>query len=89
MREQPVLLEAPTSASGQRTVMPPAPREELVAAPAPSGYAWVPGRYIRRADRWEWVPGRWVAASDSESQIGPKGSGSTGVSPMGAPAAEY
>jgi hypothetical protein len=75
IREQPVLSEAPI----------------VVAAPAPSGYTWVPGRYVRRADRWEWVPGRWVtgAASDWESQNGPKGSGSTGIAPIGVPAAEY
>ena len=91
VREQPVLHEAPTSAPEQRIVVAPAPREELVVtAPGPSGYTWVPGRYIRRADRWEWVPGRWVAgAGDWESQSGPKGNGSTGVAPVGVPAAEY
>ena len=86
--EQPVVLsETPTSE--QRILVAPAPREELVASPATSGSTWVPGRYVRRADRWEWIPGRWVAARDSESGIGPKGSGSTGVAPIGTPAAEY
>ncbi len=88
VREQPVVVSE-TPVSEQRIVVAPAPREEIVASPAPSGATWVPGRYIRRADRWEWVPGRWVTASDSESRIGPKGSGSTGVAPVGAPAAEY
>jgi hypothetical protein len=88
IREQPVVVnQAP--APEQRILVTPAPREEIVASPAPSGSTWVPGRYVRRADRWEWVPGRWVAASDSQSGIGPKGSGSTGVAPIGAPAAEY
>ena len=87
VREQPVL--AP---SASVVVQPSAaPREEvIVATPATSGYTWVPGRYVRRADRLEWVPGRWVTgAGDWESQSGPMGNGSTGVAPIGVPAAEY
>ena len=91
VREQPVLREAPPMSASVIVQPSAAPREEIVAAaPASSGYTWVPGRYIRRADRWEWVPGRWVTgAGDWESQSGPMGNGSTGVAPVGVPAAEY
>ena len=57
-QQQPTVVERVT------VVQPPAaPHEEMPAAPATTGYSWVPGHYVRDDGRWKWVAGQWVAGT--------------------------
>lgn len=59
-REQPIVQPAPAQPEHVVVVQPPpVPQESMAPAPAPSGYAWLPGHYTWR-DGWHWEPGRWV-----------------------------
>ena len=40
-------------------IAPPAPRYEIVPVPRP-GYAWAPGYWDYRHNRYYWVAGSWV-----------------------------
>ena len=39
---------------------PPAPRYEVIPAPPPGSWAWVPGRWRWGSNAYAWVPGRYM-----------------------------
>jgi hypothetical protein len=62
VREQPIVQQA----APERVVIvqqPAAPAETRPAAPAASGYTWVPGYYEWRNGKWEWTSGHWATGS--------------------------
>jgi|SoimicmetaTmtHAB_FD_contig_41_3974137_length_825_multi_2_in_0_out_0_2 hypothetical protein len=61
IREQPVVQPRPAAENITIVQQPPAPLEQIPAAPA--GYSWVPGHYVWGNGRWVWEPGQWHAGA--------------------------
>jgi hypothetical protein len=62
IREQPIIQERTVQAPERVVIMqpPPAPQEDMSAAPAGGGYTWLAGHYVWRDGNWNWERGHWV-----------------------------